>query len=263
MHSSSRAKSSNFLRESGVDVRFISTMPLPHHYRIYSDESCINQAEYIIIGATVGAPGTLARMARDIDALPTTPGVMKWDKIKNGKIDRYLSAIDIFFDYNSRRAIDFHCLVIEARHVNYRKHSGGDSELGFGKFMFQLYLSMKSRYGAPSNFHCFPDFRDTKYDLQSLKQALNRRLTKASQPPDRSFREIEWCNEQDCRAAQINDLLTGATGFIVNGRSQTGKDQSKQRFAKHVLDKSPHTTFSENSRWSEWHYRVWHYELER
>lgn len=243
-------------------------MSTPHRYWIFSDESCINQSDYIVIGATVGSPETLNRMARDIENAeqPGMTRVMKWDKTKNGKLASHIAALKVFFDYNSKRLVDFHCLVIESKFVNYRKHSGGDAELGFGKFMFQLFLSMRNLYGNQSTYHCFPDFRDTSYDLQSLKRALNRRVANTSRRADTPkvpFVEIQWCDEADHKAAQINDMLTGAVGFLVNGRTQTGKDRSKTKLAEYVLSQCPHAHFMENSPWSEWHFRIWHYDLEK
>lgn len=67
----------------------------------------------------------------------------------------------------------------------------------------------------------------------------------------------------DHRAAQVNDLLTGCTGFLVNGRSSTGKDKSKERLARYVFESSPHITFAESGPHSEWHFRLWHFDLEK
>ena len=70
-----------------------------HDYLSFSDESCTNDHDYMIIGGVLCAHHCHDELIADLRALPRT--------IRERNLSKYEAFVDLFFAYNREHCLDF------------------------------------------------------------------------------------------------------------------------------------------------------------
>ncbi len=158
-------------------------------------------------------------------------GELKWAKVSNGKRDEYSLLMDYFFALLNQDCVHYHSLIIDTHRVDHRRFNGGDHELGFYKFYFQLMLKFGRKYcanGQPISLHVRLDERCSKQSLTDIKRMLNHALRRKTGHDTRPYKSVEPRNSKTCDMIQIVDIITGAIGYCKNGfHLLPGSNQAK------------------------------------
>lgn len=137
---------------------------------------------------------------------------MKWTKVSACKLEQYKAFVNHFFDFAHLR---FNCMVIDTQLVDYGKFCGGDHELGFYKFYFQL---LSRRCHANRRYMVFTDQRPSNHPhpLRTLHRCVNHWcLGKGfGHEPVRDIQPVDSRKED---IMQLADVILGAVGYRCNG----------------------------------------------
>ncbi len=184
-------------------------------YNLYCDEASTTGARYMLIGGLwvpwEGEPGVRLVLS-EVRARHNLLAEMKWTKVSQTMLPAYKDFVDVFFDNAS---LSFKCIVVDTHILDYRTFHGGDRELGFYKFYFQLV----SRNLAPDNLYwLFTDERKNRkpYRLAVLKLTVNRWWKR--QADVEPLRNVEPRRSHDEDLIQLADILLGAVAYAWNQR---------------------------------------------
>lgn len=236
---------------------------------IYCDESRQCEHRFMVLGGIIIE-------ADNIHALNTTMAnfrqetkmfsELKWSKVKWQKLNEYKTFVDFFFALNNTDNLHFKSIVIDNHQLNHKKFNGGDKEIGFQKFYYQLLFNCFGRcyYNSEeaTRFIVHPDHRNSKYSLEEFKKILNNGMAKKFGNTVKPFISIEPKKSHDSETVQLNDIILGAIGFQKNGyhllgTSSTAKIELANYIAKsaglnNLIDNSPY----QNSRFGIWNIRL-------
>lgn len=181
---------------------------------VYTDESWTVGEPYKLIGG-IWVPqqseAGIRQVFTDLRDCGQLSAEFKWTKVSKGKLPEYSNFVDIFFDHEAV----FHCIVLPSRLLNYRAFHGGDEELGFYKFYYQLI----SRKVIPGNvYSVFTDERHSRYPyrLEVLKITTNRWCMKRYKLSSYPIRVVEPRRSHEEDFLQLVDVLLGATAAKWN-----------------------------------------------
>src|SRR3974390_2348457 len=184
-----------------------------HEYVSFSDESCTSGHDFMVIGGVLCRDDCADQMLLDLKRLhPPRPAdwYYEWKYIRTGNLSRYEDFVHLFFDYNREHRIDFSCVVIKCADIDHALHNDGDGEKGFNKFLFQHlyrhYRAMRSR----SHFRCYHDRRESRYDLNEVRQMLNAKCFQADGRFVHRYREVAYSDKAYRPMLQFADVLIGA-----------------------------------------------------
>lgn len=148
---------------------------------------------------------------------------LHWVKVSRGKLDTYKKFIDFFATYPD---VDFRCVILDSRAIDYRAYHDGDKELGFYKFLY-FFLSRNIekdfRYrGISDTYQIFLDRRRKEDDfdvgrLSDLKRFLNKRLCDVFSSKEHIVRNVEAVDSKESPEIQLADVLMGAVGYSWEG----------------------------------------------
>lgn len=106
--------------------------------------------------------------------------------------------------------------MVDTTQLDHHRYNGGDREIGFSKFMYQLLLKCSRLFCEDgSGVDCFLDDRTTRQTLDELRKILNAGSAKKN--GTRPFKRVEYRDSKDCNLIQAVDLLTGAVAYHWNG----------------------------------------------
>jgi hypothetical protein len=162
---------------------------------------------------------------------------LKWTKVTDQKFDDYKSFIDLFFDLAKRRKMLFKSIVLDAMRIDYKTYHGGDKEVGFYKFFYQLLLHSFAKHLVPARQRAivYFDERTTSYSLSDFHAILNNGIKKKYGIKENLIRAVEVAKSHDHDLMQLADILMGAIGFHCNDwhlRPQSRK--AKIDLANHI-----------------------------
>lgn len=83
-------------------------------------------------------------------------GEIKWTKISPSKLEFYLDLVDLFVGYGNM--LRFRCIAVDQQSVDMQFH-GGDNELGFYKFYYQVLHHWIYDF---NNYHIFCDQKSNR-----------------------------------------------------------------------------------------------------
>jgi len=182
-------------------------------YNMYCDEASTTDARYMLIGGLwvpwKAEPSVRAALS-DVRARHNLRAEMKWNKVSRTMLSAYKDFVDVFFTDTS---LSFRCIVLDTHILDYKTFHGGDEELGFYKFYFQLV----SRNLLPGNLYwLFTDERKNRkpYRLVVLKLTVNRWWKK--QADIEPLRAVEPRRSHDEDLIQLADILLGAIAYAWN-----------------------------------------------
>jgi len=212
-------------------------------FHIYCDESRQTKHRYMMFG------GIIVRY-NDIPLLESTIknwrenakmyAELKWTKVSKGKLDNYKSLVDLFFSLASENRLAFKSVVFDTSQIDYKRHFGGDKELGFYTFMYEFLLHQFGKY-AVSDAHrllVFLDERSSNYSLSTLRSLLNEGICKDYGRTVNVVRSIEPLDSHKSDFLQLADILMGAIGYHYNGcHLEPNASAAKKELANHIAGK--------------------------
>lgn len=182
-------------------------------YNIYCDEASTTVARYMLIGGLWvpwNSETELHNRFAQVRSIHNLTAEMKWTKVSIGKLRAYQDFLNVFWtDPN----LSFKCIVVDTHILNYHQFHGGDHELGFYKFYYQLI----SRNLLPNNLYwLYTDERHNRkpYRLSTLKATTNAYWKKRSGQAPLRVVEPRPSDNEDC--IQLADLLLGAISYAWN-----------------------------------------------
>jgi len=150
---------------------------------------------------------------------------VKWNKVSRKRFDDYKALVDYFF---ANDALKFRAIVVEESKVDYAKFHGGDRELGFYKFYFE----MLEKWLIDNNqYLVLLDFKRNKGTdrLTSLRRALEKKIRGRAWISD-----LAVINSRETPLAQLVDLLTGAVAATC---CEFSKPTAKSELAAYIAAK--------------------------
>lgn len=197
-------------------------------YVVYCDESRHDGAahnRFMAIGSLWLPRGRKAELTQDFRALRENVGLkgeVKWNKVSTKKFEAYQKLIDFFFAQPDLR---FRAILVEQSKLDLNQFHGGDRELGFYKFYFEM---LEKWIAAENRYLVLLDFKKNKGAdrYTTLRRALENKTKGRAWIDDLTV--IESCESP---LAQISDLLTGAVAAIWCGFPA---DTAKSRLACYI-----------------------------
>ncbi len=190
-------------------------------YDIYMDESCQNGHKFMVLGGVVIEQPNIDAITRSLAEVREKRGLdreIKWGKISGAKLECYKHYLDVFFDYMNNGQITFHSVLIDCSQLNHAKYNGGNHEIGFSKFTYQLLLRIGKECRTYQTIHAYLDNRNTNQSLDELQRILNSGIAKKHQLTHRPFKRVQYVDSKICNFVQLVDLLIGAIGYQSNGK---------------------------------------------
>ena len=198
---------------------------------VYCDESrhdgCADN-KYMAIGSLWMPREQKEQLSRSFRDLCRSNGLrseLKWHKVSAKYLEAYKKAVDFFFNTNELR---FRCIVVDQSVFNPDKFHGGDRELGFYKFYYELLI----KWIQDNDEYLF--LLDFQRNKESDRYSVLRRAL------DNSLRGKAWLTDltvvdsHQTPFAQLVDLLTGSVAAAWCGHCQPGN--AKQQLIDHVSE---------------------------
>jgi hypothetical protein len=135
-------------------------------------------------------------------------GEVKWSKVSQKRLADYQKLVDFFFDQPDLR---FRAIVVDQSKVDVNRFHGGDRELGFYKFYFEM---IEKWILAGNRYLVLLDFKKNKgaNRYTTLRRALENKIRGAAWIDDLTV--IDSCQSP---LAQLSDILTGAVAATCCG----------------------------------------------
>jgi hypothetical protein len=203
-------------------------------YVVYCDESRHDGAKqnaFMAIGGLWVPAQSKPDLTKRLRTLLRSNGInseFKWSKVSRKHLDAYKRIVDFFFEQGE---LCFRVILVEQNRLDYEKFHGGDRELGFYKFYYEMLIKWL--------------FEGNQYvillDFQKNKGA--RRYTTLHTILDRSLRGKGWIKDltvidsSESPLAQMADLLTGAVAADWCGISE---GTAKRELAQYIAQRAGH-----------------------
>jgi hypothetical protein len=197
-------------------------------YTIYCDESRHCGAvgdRFMAIGGLWVPKDRKPALTREFRDLKHSVGLnseVKWSKTSTAQLDGYKALVDFFLG----RELNFRVIVVDQNRVDIKRFHGGDRELGFYKFYYEMLIKWLS---AGNQYVILLDFKQNRGAdrYTTLRTVLERKLKGVAWIDELTV--IESC---DAPLAQLCDLLTGAVAASwCDGLAAGGP---KAALAKHL-----------------------------
>lgn len=189
-------------------------------FEVYCDESFVDlftsstpKARYMLMGS-LWLPSELREEAkqkiREIRTRHNTWGELKWVKISPSRLECYTELTDMFLNYG--KDMRFRCIAIDNDVYTSSVH-GGDNELGFYKFYYQM---LKHWILDNNEYRIFCDMKTNrdKNRMHTLRQYLVQanRLAKVT--------SVQAIPSAESALLQLCDILLGLACRRLNNDSQ-------------------------------------------
>jgi hypothetical protein len=151
-------------------------------------------------------------ISRELRALREKVGLageIKWSKVSEKRLEMYRRIVDFFFDSPD---LHFRCIVVEHGKLDFLQFHGGDRELGFYKFYYEMlekWMFQNNRYLV------LLDFKKNKGADRygSLRRTLENTVRGRAWIDD-----LTVIDSHQSHLAQLADLLTGAVSAAWCGQ---------------------------------------------
>lgn len=209
-------------------------------FHIYVDESSQSGAHFMVLGALVIEQGRVEGFDAALQAVRTNHRLdreMKWGKVSKQMLRAYAEFMDVGISGLHKKTPGFYAIVIDATELDHGRYNGGDHEIGFSKFIYQLLVKCARLFGRDgAALDCFLDDRTTRQTLAELRTILNNGAN--SKFGVRPFRRVEFRDSKESNLIQFVDLMTGAIAYHWNKR-HLAQDASPPRIwlANHLAER--------------------------
>ncbi len=188
----------------------------PPRFEIYVDESSQSGCRYMVLGALIARSPTASELDLRLDEVRDRHALereMKWGKVSGAKLAAYRDFVGTVVNFLHTDGPGYYAVVIDTSDLDHRRFNGGDREVGFSKFVYQLLVKC-GRLFQPGLFDCFLDERKTRQTLSELRKIVNDGLNlKVSVRP---IRRMEYRDSSTCNLIQAVDIITGAIAYHWN-----------------------------------------------
>ncbi len=205
-------------------------------YVVYCDESRHDgqaQHRYMAIGGLWVPRAVKPDLTRRFRRLCASVGLrseIKWSKVSAARLEGYKRLIDFFID----EPLNFRVIVVDQSHVDADRFHGGDRELGFYKFYYEM---LEKWIEEGNQYLILLDFKQNKGAdrYTTLRTMLERRTRGRAWITD-----LTVIDSRQTPLAQLCDLLTGAVAACWC-RDLAG-DRPKPALARHLAQKLGRTS---------------------
>lgn len=200
-------------------------------YVVYCDESRHEHAtgdHYMAIGG-LWVPRDdkqqLTTELRNVFRKNGLGGEVKWSKVSAAKLDAYKAVVDFFFE---RTELTFRTIVVEHSKIDATTYHGGDRELGFYKFYYEMLVKWLV---SGNEYLVLLDFKMNKgaERYATLRTFLERKLRGQAWISD-----LTVIDSAQSPLAQLADLLTGAVAATWCGHRA---GSPKEKLAAYVAER--------------------------
>jgi len=234
-------------------------------FHVYCDESRQTKHRYMMFGGIIVLRTNLLRVQtalqnwRDENKIHAE---LKWTKVSKGKLEEYKRLVDVFFSVADEKIIAFKSVVFDTSQIDYKKHFGGDKELGFYTFMYEFLQQKFGKY-AVSDEHkllVFLDERSSSYSLSELKSTLNEGIRKHYGRKVDVVRNIEPISSHKSDILQLADVLMGAVGYHYNDcHQQSNASAAKKELADYIAGKLSLGELAQETLQGKEDFEIWQY----
>lgn len=200
-------------------------------FTVYCDESRHDGSArnpYLAIGGLWVPNSQKSQLTKELRTLFKAQGLgaeLKWSKVSEQKLAAYQAVIDFFFSQD----LHFRVILVEQAKLKYAQFKGGDEELGFYTFYFEMLIKWLQQPGA---YNLLLDFKNNKGAdrYQVLERCLRHKL-----PPGTTLSGVHVINSADSPLAQLTDILIGAAAATW---CDAPADRPKGRLAAYIARKA-------------------------
>lgn len=149
-------------------------------------------------------------------------GEIKWNQVTSESLEFYKSLINLFSELGEE--LRFRCIAVDCSKFDRTKH-GGDDELGFYKFYYQVlhkWIDDRQTYRI---------FCDIKQNQDPSRLAVLKRCLQNSKP-FATISDVQALPSKQVVLTQLTDLLLGATSARLNSTLNSGSP--KERLVIHL-----------------------------
>ena len=200
-------------------------------YTVYCDESRHDGSDHNPFMAIGGLWVPSARKMELTKALrklfrdSSLKAEVKWNKVSNLYLESYIKIIDFFFSQDELR---FRAIVVEHEKVDYENFHGGDKELGFYKFYYEMLIKWIEK---DNQYLILLDYKNTK---GANRYTTLRTILERSTKGNAWIKDLTVINSKESPLAQLADLLTGVVAAEWCGIE---KDTPKAALANYIAEK--------------------------
>jgi len=148
---------------------------------------------------------------------------VKWNKVSAARLDAYERIVDFFF---AQEALRFRVIVVDHSKFDPDRFHGGDRELGFYKFYYELLV----QWLEPGNeYLILLDFKQNQSAsrYRDLRAVLTRKLR-----GEAKILDLTVIDSRETPLAQLCDVLTGAVASAWCGEARAGS--AKAELTAHI-----------------------------
>ncbi|MBI3683703.1 MAG: DUF3800 domain-containing protein [Acidobacteria bacterium] len=198
-------------------------------YVVYCDESRHDggaESRFMAIGSLWVPRCRKVEITKTLRSLFRDEGLhaeVKWSKVSASRLKPYQKVVDFFF---AEEALRFRVIVVDHTKYDPERFHGGDRELGFYKFYYEMLV----QWLEPGNeYLILLDFKQNQSvdRYRDLRAVLTRKLKGAAKILD-----LTVIDSGETPLAQLCDLLTGAVASAWCGESKAGS--AKAELCAHI-----------------------------
>ena len=141
---------------------------------------------------------------------------LKWGKVKRHNLPMYQAVMADVFKGLAKKALTYHCLVIDSSKSDHKTYNDGDHEIGFNKYLFTLLYKFARVYRSHPHFFAYLDDRTTQHTPENMRTMLNARVARDLKLGYAPYRLVEFKDSKKSRLIQVTDILTGAIAYHTN-----------------------------------------------
>lgn len=206
-------------------------------YVVYCDESRHDggtEARFMAIGSLWAPRCRKAEITKALRRLfheENLHAEVKWSKVSASRLAAYQRIVDFFF---REEALRFRVIVVDHAKYDPGSFHGGDRELGFYKFYYELLV----KWLEPGNeYLILLDFKQNQSAdrYRDLRAVLTRKLK-----GEAKILDLTVIDSGETPLAQLCDLLTGAVASAWCGSAQAGS--AKAQLCEHIARHRGHST---------------------
>lgn len=157
---------------------------------------------------------------------------LQWKHITNRKFHDYERLAELALHLISEHIIDFTAVVINRAELKHHQFNEGDGEVGFQKFLCELFLAYPRKYRYPPHIECFHGQRDSKFTTEYIRSMLNGRTGKNIKYNYLPFVRYEYLEPSLSPMHQLNDFVLGVTSWHWNPGMRQNLESPKSRIAQ-------------------------------
>jgi hypothetical protein len=160
---------------------------------------------------------------------------IKWNKVSATRLEAYKRLVDFFFEHES---LLFRVIVVNRTKVNVEKYHGGDWELGFYKFYYEM---LEKWITKGNQYLILVDFQQNKgaNRYSDLRSALEQTAKGKAE-----IKDLTVIDSRYTPLSQLCDLLTGSVSASWCGLTER---TPKAELAAYIAKKCGYTSLTVQS----------------